>query len=149
MLNQYPDVTVIKDNLGLTHYLIGSDTSFKDAVNSRAQAKLAGAKEATIMAFNDGNYVSFNKSGVVYKIQLGVFRNIPDPKFMNTFKQFKDGSVSKDNAGLSHYLVGAYPDFQSALAANDKANQGGVKDSFVVAYYNGNKISIPEIMKLP
>jgi hypothetical protein len=150
MLNQFPEVYTLKDNLMLTHYMIGgSYTDFKDAASARNQVKLAGAKDATILAFYDGNFVPLNKKGVVYKVQLGAFKSTPDQKFMSTFKQFKDGSKSKDSLGLTHYLVGSYTDLQVAISASDKVNQGSVKGSFVVAFYNGNKISIPDVVKLP
>ncbi len=149
LLNQFEDVSIIKDKQGLTHYVVGSYGGFQGAVNARDQAKLAGAKDASVVAFTNGEFSSLNKKGVIFKVQLGVFRATPDQKFQNMLKQFKDVTITKDSLGLTHYMVGSSEDIQGAFAAKDKAAQAGKKDSFIIAFYNGTKISIPDILKLP
>lgn len=81
-------------------------------------------------------------TGLVYKLQLGVFgTTAPDQNFMSTLNQFKDVVIIKDNAGLNHYLVGSYSDFAGATAARDQLKTGGIKDACVMAFNNGRYIS--------
>ncbi len=81
-------------------------------------------------------------TGLVFKLQLGVFgATAPDAAFMSRLSQFKDVIVIKDNAGLSHYLVGGYKDFTSATTARDQMKTSGVKDACVMAFNNGRYIS--------
>jgi hypothetical protein len=154
---------------GLYRYTTGNMSSYSDAVKYLNQLKALGYTDAFIRATKDGKNITIGQAtatnganapkaangtgsaaaiaqaigtGLVYKIQLGVFGNIaPDQHFMSVLNQFQDLKIVKDNAGLSHYLVGSYSDFKSANAARDQAKAGGIKDVCVMAFSNGHYIS--------
>jgi hypothetical protein len=160
---------------GLYRYTTGNFTNFADAVKYLNQLKAIGYTDAFIRATSNGKNITIAQaaasassnsggaprtgsaaaiaqavgSGLVYKIQLGVFGTAaPDQNFMSTLNQFKDLKIVKDNSGLSHYLVGSYTSFKDANAARDQAKQGGIKDVCVMAFNNGHYISNAQAVSL-
>lgn len=78
-------------------------------------------------------------SGLVYKIQVGAFRK---PLPQDHFKEFAPISGEKLNNGITRYMVGYFTTFDPANEAKRKVNGIGYGDAFVVAYCNGERITI-------
>lgn len=78
-------------------------------------------------------------SGLVYKIQVGAFRN---PLPQDHFNEFAPISGEKLNNGITRYMVGYFTTFDPANSARSEVNRLGYSDAFVVAYCNGERISI-------
>ena len=83
------------------------------------------------------------KETVVYKIQVGAFLNkIDESKFKGLYPISKD---INNNRHLTKYVVGKYMTYQSALKSKSIIAKTSVfKDAFVVAYVNGQRISLKE-----
>ncbi len=78
-------------------------------------------------------------SGLVYKIQVGAFRKaLPQ----DHFTEFAPISGEKLNNGITRYMVGYFTKFDSANTARTQVNQIGYGDAFVVAYCNGERITV-------
>jgi hypothetical protein len=58
MLNQFKDVSVIKDKAGLKHYMVGAYPDLKSSTDAKEQMKKAGIKDVCVMAFYNGYYIS-------------------------------------------------------------------------------------------
>ncbi|MCB0793875.1 MAG: hypothetical protein KDB88_03985 [Flavobacteriales bacterium] len=83
--------------------------------------------------------------GLVFKVQIGAFRN-PIPQQL-----FSDMSpVMGENAGngLVRYTAGLFKTFEVADGAKASVRERGYRDAFVVAYLNGERISMAEARKL-
>lgn len=78
-------------------------------------------------------------SGLVYKVQVGAFRN---PLPQDHFKEFAPISGEQLNNGITRYMVGYFTTFDPANEAKGKVNGIGYGDAFVVAYCNGERITI-------
>ncbi len=78
-------------------------------------------------------------SGLVYKVQVGAFRN---PLPQDHFNQFAPISGEKLNNGITRYMVGYFTTFTPANDAKGKVNAIGYGDAFVVAYCNGERITV-------
>ncbi|HTA26446.1 MAG TPA: SPOR domain-containing protein [Bacteroidia bacterium] len=160
-INDKASVTVSN---GLYKYTTGNFTDLGEAQKYLNQLRAIGYTDAFITGTGGGNPAASNNAaavangtpkqgsaaaiaqavgtGLVYKIQLGVFGSVaPDQHFMSTLNQFQDMKVVKDNAGLSHYLVGSYTSYKDATDAMNKAKAGGIKDVCVMAFNNGHYIS--------
>jgi hypothetical protein len=156
------DKAAVDEDKGLYRYTTGNFTDLAEATKYLNQLRAIGYTDAFIRGAggnNPGNPGVNNTngapkqgsaaaiaqavgSGLVYKIQLGVFGSVaPDQQFMSTLNQFQDMKIVKDNAGLSHYLVGSYSSYKDAIAARDQAKAGGIKDVCVMAFNNGHYIS--------
>ena len=86
-------------------------------------------------------------SGIIYKVQVGAFRNpIPQDHFVG-FAPIMGESASN---GLTRYTAGVFNKF---AAVNNAKNQirnisSDYGDAFVVAYLNGERISISEARRI-
>lgn len=84
--------------------------------------------------------------GLVYKVQVGAFRNPLPPE---TFSKFAPISGEELNSGVTRYMVGYFTNFSPAnTAKSDIRNINGYGDAFVVAYFNGEKITISRAKEL-
>jgi hypothetical protein len=85
--------------------------------------------------------------GLVYRVQIGAFsKPVPD----NVFKGFAPISGEQvGGTGLVRYMAGYFSQFTPANSAkNDIRQIPGYSDAFVVAFYNGKKITIAEARQL-
>jgi len=79
--------------------------------------------------------------GLVFKIQIGAFRKpIPD----DSFKNLQPVSAETSRPGWLRYCVGMFRTFEPANLVKKELRKGEYKDAFVVAYYNGERISLQE-----
>ena len=102
-------------------------------------------KEADGAAYNENNPIpvdASNPSGLVYKVQVGAFRN-PIPQ--DLFADFAPISGERIGNGITRYMVGYFGTFDAAGEARRKiAGFNGYAGSFVVAYIDGKRVSIDE-----
>ncbi len=81
--------------------------------------------------------------GLIFKVQIGAFRNeIPQ----DLFKGIKPITAESTPQGLKRYTAGLFQKFESANKAKTQVNNIGYRDAFVVAFYNGKRISMNEAL---
>lgn len=121
------------------------------AINRRTEFKLIGFEQTeldnkkTSVIFND-EYS--NKNDLVYKIQIGVFKQI-DEKWLQQISDL--GNIEKDpihNKDLYKVYISAYPSYEIAKSYLDKVHKRGLKDAFVVPFYKGEPITMDEANRL-
>lgn len=82
-------------------------------------------------------------AGLVYKIQIGFFKNqIPQQHFDGIFPLASE----QVDAVYFRYTAGNFPVYNDAKKAQESILTKGYKDAFIVAYFNGKKISISEAL---
>ena len=79
--------------------------------------------------------------GLVFKVQVGAFRN-PIPQ--DLFKGFAPISAEKVRDDITRYRVGYFTSFDIANQSKNKVRELGYRDAFVVALLNGDRITISE-----
>lgn len=79
--------------------------------------------------------------GLVYKVQVGAFRN-PIPQ--DLFKGFAPLYAEKIPSGITRYTAGLFTGEASATQARNQIRGLGYPDAFVVAFLNGKRISIAQ-----
>jgi len=88
---------------------------------------------------------------VVYKIQIGAYRNSP-PDWIQ--KQFKKLAVIRridqrvDEKGITVYTVGELKTYDDAVQMQKQIRMEGMKNAIVAAYRNNKRISLEEAKKL-
>ena len=83
-------------------------------------------------------------NGLVFKIQIGFFKSqLPPEHFDGIFPL----SAQKVDETYYRYAAGNFPKYNDAKAAKNLVVEKGYRDSFIVAYFNGEKISISEAIK--
>jgi len=101
-------------------------------------------KKVNKVVYSERNPIPINAaqpSGLVFKVQIGAFRN-PIPQ--DLFKGFDPISGETSATGITRYTAGYFKNFEAANNAKREINTIGYKDAFVVAFCNGKRISIPE-----
>jgi hypothetical protein len=113
--------------------------SFKTAVPVAAVASTTkGGKK------NNSSMASTAKPGVVYKVQIGAFRNKDLTKYFNNNKNFS-GDVDAD--GAKKYTLGEFVEYWEADNFKKYLREMGVKDAWIVAYKDGNRVPIKDALE--
>jgi cell division septation protein DedD len=91
------------------------------------------------------------KPQIVYKVQIGAFKEeVPLDKAKIFFNLSMKGPIANyvTDEKITIFTFGSFTDYEAANSSkNDMINEG-LTDAFVVAYSNGNKITIEEAKRL-
>lgn len=90
-------------------------------------------------------------SGIVFKVQIGAFKEEVPLEIANKFLKIAKKGVKnyKDQNGLTIYTVGTYKTYAEASTVRaEVVAEAGITDAFIVAYKDGVKISIDEARAL-
>jgi cell division protein FtsN len=167
-----PDLTVVRTDDGLYKYMSGSYTTFQDAANAKAALNVKGYNGAFITAYKGGKRIPLEKAGATYvrhepenltdtsatsadvknlvefRVQLGVFKNSPPADFQQRVNNLKGVKTDVTAAGLNRYTLGSTNDFKSISAMRDQAKVMGFEDCFIIAFFKGQQITVPEALEL-
>jgi hypothetical protein len=82
-------------------------------------------------------------SGVIFKVQIGAFRNqIP----VEHFTGLTPLTAEKLDNGITRFSVGIFYDMPTARLAQAQVRSVGYDDAFIVAFLNGERISINQAL---
>lgn len=168
-----PNLIEIKTEDGLYKYMTGSFTTFDAAAKHKVDMVLKGYQGAFITAYKDGKRVSLEEAGatkmkkedlqeiednttvnalntklIVFKVQVGVFKNEPPAEKQELFSKLKNLNKETTNSGLNRYVIGSFNDYKQAMDAKNEAIKAGAGDAFIIALYNGEYIPIQEALEL-
>jgi hypothetical protein len=82
--------------------------------------------------------------GVIFKVQIGAFKNKDLSKFFENHKNFS-GDVDPD--GLKKYTLGYFDDYWEADTFKKYLREMGVKDAWIVPYKNGQRVKIRDVLE--
>lgn len=88
---------------------------------------------------------------VTYKIQIGAYSKTPPDWVQRLFKKLsviRKIDQYTDDRGVTVYTVGELKSYQDALQMQSQVRMEGVKDAFIAAYKNGERISVKEARKI-
>lgn len=86
-------------------------------------------------------------AGVVYKIQIGAFKEEVPLDIANKFILIAKKGIETytDKSGLTVYNVGNCKTYEEASALKTEVDAADLKDSFIVAFKNGEKVALEDI----
>ena len=171
----FKDLIEVKTDDGLYKYMTGSFKILDDAAKQKVEILLNGYEGAFITAYKNGKRItlteagatsaektdsitdtkdssvtnSVNKELIKFKIQVGIFKNLPPSDKAEIFAKIK-GLVKESTAnGLTKYFVGSTDNYSEAIAfKNDLVKNFGLTDAFIVAFFNNQAISVQEALEL-
>jgi cell division protein FtsN len=116
-------------------------------------AKIAGDKNYQVEnPVNDSPKEGFigensikNTKGLVYLVQLGMYLK---PITYDELKNLQPIYTDKIAGKGTRYMLGTFPSIEKARAESQRAVGSGMKDAYVIAYYNGEHISLDKAKKL-
>jgi hypothetical protein len=83
-------------------------------------------------------------NGVVFKVQIGAFKNKDLTKYFENNKYFS-GEVDSD--GTKKYTLGYFSDYWEADNFKKYLREMGVKDAWIVPYKEGNRLKIKDVLE--
>ena len=113
----------------------------KQSAEERAPAEVRPAAEA---AATTGSVAV--RRGTVYRIQLGVFSRRVDEEVFGGLKPITEERLPDRN--LFKYYYGDFGRYDEVRDALPGARSAGFADAFIVAWYNGNIMSVEKARKL-
>jgi cell division protein FtsB len=115
------------------------NTKLKSAQEAlEAKQQVAAAAEANVPVN------TMAAKGVVYKVQIGAFKNKDLSKYFENNKNFS-GEVDTD--GNKNYTLGAFPTYWEADNFKKYLREMGVSDAWVVAYKEGKRIELKDALE--
>ncbi len=103
--------------------------------------------------FNGSGYTEANPipidqplpEGLIFKVQIGSFKTRPNAAAFGKITPISGESTPN---GYTRYTAGTFDQFGSANGAKRDLSSRGFKDAYVVAYYNGKRISLDSARKI-
>jgi hypothetical protein len=115
-----------------------------DIIPSQLTADIFQQESDQVAYYNEDKPIPVDvelPEGVIFKVQVGAFRN-PIPS--ETFRGFAPIVGENTGTGLTRYTAGLFKSFDNADQAKVAIRDLGYSDAFVVAYRNGERISLAE-----
>ena len=146
------DTTINRKNIELENLVLVDPTKLtpKEKVSYEIKkADIIGAYignnrrgQSSISFYSPANPIQINPAmpmGLLYKIQIAAFRKPIPP---NTFGDIKPISAEKvSNSAFTRYMAGIFTTYNLANISKQKLRRKGYKDAFIVAYFNGKRIT--------
>ena len=84
-----------------------------------------------------------DKVGIVFKVQIGAFRNKDLSKYLEASENFSGESEN----GLKKYSLGVFRDYWEADTFKKYLREMGVKDAWIVSFKDGKRVPIKEVLE--
>lgn len=105
------------------------------------KAELAQLKEAPPV-----NPMDFSK-GVVFKVQVGAFKNKDLSKYFENNPNFGGEAADKDKNEPQKITIGIFRDYWEADTFKKYMREMGVKDAWIVPYKDGQRVEIKDVLE--
>ena len=130
-----------------------SSTGEKDAKiaelteeNRKMEAQVNAAKKAIAKAQQDAaaQPSALSDEGVVFKVQIGAFRNKDLSKYFDNNPNF---SGEKDEDGVQKITLGRFKDYWEADTFKKYLREMGVNDAWIVPYKDGKRVEMKDVLE--
>ena len=116
--------------------------------NRKMEAQVNAAKKAIAKAQQDAEQGqqggSFDDSGVVFKVQIGAFRNKDLSKYFENNPNF---GGENDGDGVQKVNLGRFRDYWEADTFKKYLREMGVNDAWIVPYKDGTRVAIKDVLE--
>ena len=97
------------------------------------------AGPATVESEDGGRIIA----GVVFKVQIGAFRNKDLSKYFENNKNF----TGEEDDGVQKYTLGQFTDYWEADTFKKYLREMGVKDAWIVSYKDGVRVPLKDVLE--
>ena len=141
------DVTIERDSL--KNLVSIKDQTIADLTKQLAELKANSVKIPVEKNETDVSSAGYdrqnaNPDGVVFKVQIGAFRNKDLTKYFENNKNFS-GDVDAD--GTKKYTLGYFGDYWEGDRFKKYLREMGVKDAWIVPYKAGKRLNIKDVLE--
>lgn len=92
------------------------------------------------------NPMDFSK-GVVFKVQVGAFKNKDLSKYFDNNPNFGGEAAGKDGNDPQRITIGIFRDYWEADTFKKYMRDMGVKDAWIVPYRDGQRVEIKDVLE--
>lgn len=114
------------------------------AKNAIAKAKQDAADASAAMGAQPMSTAVFDESGVVFKVQIGAFRNKNLSKYFDNNENF--GGENQDD-GVQKITLGKFRDYWEADTFKKYLREMGVNDAWIVPYKDGTRVAMKDVLE--
>lgn len=114
------------------------------AKNAIAKAKQDAANASAAMEAQPMSTAVFDESGVVFKVQIGAFRNKDLSKYFDNNENF--GGENQDD-GVQKITLGNFRDYWEADTFKKYLREMGVNDAWIVPYKDGTRVAMKDVLE--
>ncbi len=112
----------------------------------RSELTSANAELSNLRANPVINPMDFSK-GVVFKVQVGAFKNKDLSKYFDNNPNFGGEAAGKDAADPQRITIGIFRDYWEADTFKKYMRDMGVKDAWIVPYRDGQRVEIKDVLE--
>ena len=112
----------------------------------RSDLTAANSELAQLKANPIVNPMDFSK-GVVFKVQVGAFKNKDLSKYFDNNPNFGGEAANKDSADPQRITIGIFRDYWEADTFKKYMRDMGVKDAWIVPYRDGQRVEIKDVLE--
>ena len=112
----------------------------------RGQVASLNAELAQLKANPIINPMDFSK-GVVFKVQVGAFKNKDLSKYFDNNPNFGGEAADKNSAEPQRITIGIFRDYWEADTFKKYMRDMGVKDAWIVPYRDGTRVEIKDVLE--
>jgi len=119
----------------------------EDQINRmRSELNSTKAELAQLRSNPVVNPMDFSK-GVVFKVQVGAFKNKDLSKYFDNNPNFGGEAADKDKAEPQRITIGIFRDYWEADTFKKYMREMGVKDAWIVPYKDGVRTEIKDVLE--
>ncbi|MEM6802959.1 MAG: hypothetical protein AAF696_16235 [Bacteroidota bacterium] len=105
-------------------------------LKTKLKASRSMLKEATMALQSERNNL-----GLIYRVQIGILENEELPAFPIDAQTF----LVEEAFPYNKYVLGSFREYEASLEFRDLIRKLGVRDAWVVAYIDGERIEMSEV----
>ncbi len=142
--------TMIKKGFGgafVAVYKNGKRVTFKSINTGENEIKNPPASKQDETSLPKPSPSENRNTGIIFKVQLGAFKNEPSAQQKNVFSSIQNVQQEKTGDGITRYTAGTFSNYESANRFKEEALSKGANGAFVIAFKDGRKISIKEAIQ--
>ena len=116
--------------------------------NTKGTVKIEGLEVVAGNAYNAAKPIPVDakmQDGLVFRVQIGAFKN---QLANDAFKGLSPLNGETVGNGYIRYTAGNFVKFENASAVKNDLRNLGYSDAFVVAYFNGKRVTVAEAIAL-
>jgi hypothetical protein len=141
--NTKSNTTVLENNNTAT-----IDNANPGVNNDKGTVKIEGLEVVSVNAYNNEKPIPIDakmQDGLVFRVQIGAFKT---QLANDAFKGLSPLNGETAGNGYIRYTAGNFTKFENAGAVKNDLRNLGYSDAFVVAFFNGKRITVAEAIAL-
>jgi hypothetical protein len=137
----------MKSEMGTLNDRVASlqqEVATKDSELQTLHSQLQEASAKKAAAPEEGTASTVSSKGVVFKVQIGAFKNKNLEKYIRNNPNF---SGETDSDGTKKYTLGYFRDYWEADHFKKYIREMGVKDAWIVPYRDGDRVALKDVLE--